>query len=130
MWTGFGLAVSGVVSLRFGVSLAPILPTAVSWAFAGFLAGSTFAGLLAVAERENTVDRLSFLRVGVLGAMGAALASFLALVLLGLVPLLGLDLAIAQAVKAGLLGALSATATVKLAQSVSDVGVTHELLRA
>jgi hypothetical protein len=71
-------------------------------------------------ERRNVLEDLSLLRVGVWGAAGAAVASLLVLLVMGVLPFLGIELALVQAMKAGVLGAISAAGTTKLAKSGSD----------
>ena len=103
-----------------GLPVALLVPSILGWGVSGFLAGIGFAVILTAMERRNVLEDLSLLRVGVWGAAGAAVASLLVFLVMGVLPFLGFELALVQAMKAGVLGAISAAGTTKLAKSGSD----------
>lgn len=71
---GWG-AVSTVLQLGasvfLGSSLGSLLAVAVSGTIQGFIAGSSFAVILSIAERRRTLDQLSLKRVALWGGLGA-----------------------------------------------------------
>jgi hypothetical protein len=124
VWAGLW-AVGGAI-FRFGVSLlagVPLiffLPAVIGWAVSGFLAGAGFAAVLTTMERKTTLEDLSLVRVGAWGATGAFLASFLVMILMGVIGFVGVGWALFQGTVAGFLGAASAVGTTKLAKSAPD----------
>ena len=72
-WTGLGVAFGALA----GVQLSFWVPMALNGAAAGFIAGASFAVILSVAERKNTLEGLSLRRVALWGAVGGLLLSFI-----------------------------------------------------
>jgi len=69
-WLGAGLVMLAIVGLD-----AADVPFPLFFGLLGFLAGTTFAGVLAVAERHRRFDQMSIPRFGAWGAFGGVLLS-------------------------------------------------------
>jgi hypothetical protein len=120
LWAVGGLAFRLGVSFVAGIPLIAFLPAVIGWAFSGFLAGAGFAAVLATMERKTVLEDLSLIRVGAWGATGAFLASFLVMIMMGIIGFIGIEWALFQGAVAGFLGAASAVGTTKLAKAVPD----------
>ena len=73
---GWG-AVSAVLLAISGFSLGAIGVLALGGMFTGFIAGSTFAVILSIAERRHTLEDLSLRRVALWGGIGGIALSLL-----------------------------------------------------
>jgi len=120
LWSVVGLAFRFGVSLVAGIPLVAVLPAVFGWGVSGFLAGAGFASVLTTMERKTVLEDLSLVRVGAWGATGAFLASFLVMIMMGIISFVGIEWALFQGAVAGVLGALSAVGTTMLAKSASD----------
>ena len=74
-WVGLGAGIGALA----GLDLQFILQIALGNSVSGFLAGSAFAGILTVAERNHSLDELSLKRVALWGALGASVLTLLPL---------------------------------------------------
>lgn len=74
-WIGLGAGIGALAGFQFSM----ILRIALSNSVGGFLAGATFAVILSVAERKNTLEGLSLRRVAIWGATGGVLLSLIPL---------------------------------------------------
>ena len=72
-WVGLGAVVGALV----GYPVSFLFRIALSNSVSGFIAGSAFAAILAVAERKHTLADLSLKRVAIWGAIGGGLLSFI-----------------------------------------------------
>ena len=126
LWAGVGLVFRFGVSLFAGIPMMGLLPAVIGWGVSGFLAGAGFASVLTTMERKTTFEELSLVRVGAWGASGAFLASFLVMILMGVIGFIGIGWALFQGGVAAFLGAASAVGTTKLAKSVPDDRVLPE----
>lgn len=116
-WAALGLGLGIVLSLLTPFPMTALIPSLISWGVAGFLTGAGFATLLTTIERKNLLEELSVPRTAVWGALGGFAVSFLVFLAVGVVPAVGLGLVLVEGAKAGVLGALSATATTLIAKS-------------
>jgi hypothetical protein len=119
-WAALGLAFGLTLSVTMGVPMAALLPSLISWGFSGFLTGAGFATLLTTMERKKSLEELSLVRVGGWGALGGFAVSFLAFLVVGVLPFMGLSWALIEGAKAGILGAISAVGTTAIAKSAGD----------
>jgi len=119
-WSIMGLAFGFVLSVVLGFPMTLVIPTMLSWGITGFLTGAGFATILTTMERKNLLEELSVPRAGVWGAVGGFAVSLLVLLVAGVLPFLGVGLALVEGAKAGLLGALSAVGTTVIAKSAGD----------
>ena len=74
-WTGLGVGIGALA----GIQLSYWVPMALNGAAAGFLAGTSFAVILSIAEKKQTLEDLSLRRVALWGAVGGLLLSFIPL---------------------------------------------------
>jgi hypothetical protein len=72
-WTGLGVGFGALAGIQLGYWV----PMALNGAAAGFIAGASFAVILSIAERKNTLEGLSLRRVALWGAVGGLLLSFI-----------------------------------------------------
>ena len=110
-WVGLGIGIGALV----GIDLRFIVPMALNSAVAGFIAGTSFAVILSIAERRSSLEELSFRRVASWGAGGGLVLSFIPLAFGMPLPLLLGPLVINAGIGAGM-----ATGSVALAKRADD----------
>ncbi len=74
-WVGLGAGIGALA----GFNLSYLLRMALNNSVSGFIAGASFAVILSVAERQNSLKDLSLRRVALWGAVGGLLLSFIPL---------------------------------------------------
>lgn len=110
-WVGLGAGIGALA----GLDLQFILQIALGNSVSGFLAGSAFAGILSVAERNHSLEELSLKRVAIWGALGAS-----ALTLLPLAYGVPVGYLLAPILINGTIGAGMAAGSVAMARRAED----------
>ena len=115
-WTVLNGALVASAALLNGWAIGVVIPTIVRFGVWGSIAGAIFALILSRLERSKSVEELSLLRVGAWGALGTFGLVFMLILVSGILPALGIDLALSYALRGGLLGAGFATVTTWIAK--------------
>lgn len=119
-WTVVHVAEMVVLSLISPYPLPLLLGGLVRFGVWGAMAGAVFALFLTTLERRKSVDDLSLGRAALWGGVGTFAMVLVFILVMGFLPVLGVDLALIQAAQGGLLGGASAALTTWLAQRAPD----------
>lgn len=119
-WTVLNGALVASAALLNGWPISVVIPTIVRFGVWGSVAGAIFALILSRLERSRSVEELSLFRVGAWGAVGTFGLVFMLILVSGILPVLGIDVALSYALRGGLLGAGFATLTTWIAKQAPN----------